>query len=203
MYKIVSVFLSAFLLAGCVGNPPRQSEIALYDLGDVSGAWVAPGFPIAAVEVRASSWLASSAQLYRLAYADALRRQSYTHSRWAAPPAELLERFLLRRIVFGQPDFTGPGCRLSLTLDELEQRFDTQQTSKIVLEARATLLPLHGDAILSKRAFLIQQPASSPDAKGGVVATRAAADALAGELAQWLGNVARERPQAVAICKGA
>jgi cholesterol transport system auxiliary component len=62
---------------------------------------------------------------------------------------------------------------------------------------------LHGDAILSKRAFLIQQPASSPDAKGGVVATRAAAEALAGEMAQWLGNVARERPQAVASCKGA
>ncbi len=203
MYKIVSVFLSAFLLTGCVGNPPRQSEIALYDLGDVSGAWAAPGFPIAAVEVSASSWLDSSAQIYRLAYADALRRQSYTHSRWAAPPAELLERFLQRRIVFGQPDFTGPGCRLSLTLDELEQRFDTQQTSKIVLEARATLLPLHGDAILSKRSFLIQQPASSPDAKGGVLATRAAADALAGEMAQWLGSVARERPQAVAICKGA
>jgi cholesterol transport system auxiliary component len=196
------IFLSIFLLAGCVGNPPRQSEIAHYDLGNVAGAWSAPGFPIATVEVRASPWLDSSAQMYRLTYADSQRRHAYTTSRWAAQPAELLERFLQRRIVFGQPDFTGPGCRLSLKLDELEQRFDAPQSSKLVLEAHAILLPLHGEAILSKRAFLIQQPAPSPDAQGGVVATRAAAEALAGEMAQWLGNVARERPQVVAICKG-
>jgi cholesterol transport system auxiliary component len=200
MKKVFLVFC-AFLLAGCFGTPPRQADVAFYDLGSLAGAWVAPGFPIAAVEVQASSWLATPAQLYRLSYADNLRRLAYATSRWAAPPAELLERFLQRRIVFGQPDFTGRGCRLQLKLDEIEQRFDSPQSSKIVLEVRASLLPRHGEALLAKRAFLVEKDAPTPDVQGGVAATREAVQALADELAQWLGAVARERPQAVAGCK--
>jgi cholesterol transport system auxiliary component len=195
------IFLSVFLLAGCVGNPPRQSEMAQYDLGDLAGAWGGSGLPIVAVDVGSSPWLDSPAQLYRLSYADDLRRRAYADSRWSALPAALIERFLQRRIVFGQPDFNGPGCRLRIALDELEQRFDTPQVSKIVLEVRASLLPLHGETLLSKRAFLIKQPAPTPDARGGVVATRAAAQILAGELAQWLNDVARERPQVASACK--
>lgn len=202
MRKIIVVLL-AFLLAGCIGNPPRGAEIASYDLGKLSGSWASPGFPITAVEVQASAWLDSPAQLYRLSYADNLRRRAYTESRWAALPAELLERALQRRIIFGQADFTGPGCRLQLMLDELEQRFDAPQTSQAVLEVRALLLPLRGDALLAKRAFLIEQPAPSADARGGVVATRAAVQALTDELAHWLGEVARERPQVLAMCQGA
>lgn len=199
----VIVLLSVFLLAGCIGNPPRDAAIASYDLGNLSGAWASPGFHVAAVEVQASSWLNSPAQLYRLAYADDLRRRAYTASRWAAPPAELIERALQRRIVFGQPDLDGAGCRLRLALDELEQRFDAPQASKAVLEVRATLLPMHGDALLAKRAFLIEKPAPTADARGGVAATRAATQALADELGQWLAAVARARPQIAAACKGA
>ncbi len=151
--------------------------------------------------MRSSSWLDAPAQLYRLAYSEPLRRHAYAESRWAAPPAELLERFLQRRIVYGQPDFTGPGCRLRLNLDEIEQRFDTPQASHVVLEMRASLLPRAGEAILAKRVFRIEKPAPTQDAAGGVAATRAAAQALADALAQWLGALARERPQAVSLCK--
>jgi cholesterol transport system auxiliary component len=202
MRKIILV-LSVFLLAGCVGNPPRQAEIASYDLGSHSLAWTSPGFHLVAVNVKASSWLESPAQLYRLAYADDLRRRTYTESRWVAAPAELLERALQQRIIFGQPDFSGPGCRLRLALDELEQRFDTSQSSKVILEVRASLLPPQGDTPLAKRAFKIEKPAPTADARGSVVATRAAAQALADDLAAWLGDVARERPQVTLACKGA
>jgi len=206
MRKIV-IMLFAALLAGCAGTSSRQSGIAHYDFGNLAGAWGAPGLPIATVAVRANSWLDAPAQRYRLAYADSLQRHAYANSRWAAPPAELLERFLQRRIVFGQPDFTGPGCRLQLMLDEIEQRFDTPQSSQVVLEVRASLLPLRsdtpfrGDAPLSRRAFLIQKAAPTPDAQGGVAATREAAQALADELAQWLNELARERPQVITPCK--
>lgn len=202
--KKTIVILCAVLLVGCVGSPPRQSAIAHYDLGDLignmSGAWVSPGLPIAAVAVRANSWLDSPEQRYRLAYAEPLRRHAYASSRWVAPPAQLLERFLQRRIVFGQPDFSGSGCRLQLMLDEVEQRFDTPQTSRLVLEVRASLLPLRGETPVSRRAFLIQKDAPTADAKGGVAATREAVQDLAAELAQWLNDLARERPQAVAVC---
>jgi cholesterol transport system auxiliary component len=191
----------AFLLAGCVGNPPRQAEVARHDLGALDGAWPSPGFPVAGVAVRAASWLDTPEQAYRLAYADDLRRRAYADSRWAAPPAELFESFLRRRIVFGQPDAGGAGCRLALALDELEQRFDSPQASEIVVEVRATLLPPRGKTPLSRHAVSIRKPAPTPDARGGVQAARAAAQALADELARWLATLARERPQAIATCR--
>lgn len=198
---LVAACLAVSSLTGCVGNPPRQSETARHDLGEMAGAWHAPGFPVAALNVRATSWLDTPALAYRLIYVDSLRRLVYADSRWVAPPAELIERFLRRRIVFGQPDFSGPGCRLNLVLDELDQRFDSPQASQVVLEVRASLLPLRGETLLSKRAFLIRQPAPTPDARGGVAATREAAQALADELARWLAEVAQQRPQTIAICK--
>lgn len=201
MRQLLALF-SVLLLAGCVGSPPRQADIAAYDFGNLAGAWPSPGFALAGVEVRATSWLDATAQLYRLNYADDLRRRSFAVSRWVAPPAELLERFLQRRIVYGQPDFAGRGCRLALTLDELEQRFSAEQASDMVLEVRARLLPPNGDTLLSKRAFLIRKPAPTADARGGVAATREAVQALAAELALWLGEVGRERPQLAAQCRG-
>lgn len=198
---LVAACLAVVSLAGCVGNPPRQGEAARHDLGEMPGVWHTPGFPVAALNVRATSWLDTPALAYRLIYVDSLRRLVYADNRWVAPPAELIERFLRRRIVFGQPDFSGPGCRLNLVLDELDQRFDSPQASQVVLEVRASLLPRAGEVILSKRAFLIEKPAPTQDAAGGVAATREAAQALAGELAQWLGELVRERPQAVSLCK--
>ncbi|MDO8958911.1 MAG: ABC-type transport auxiliary lipoprotein family protein [Rhodocyclaceae bacterium] len=204
MRKIVFILFAA-LLAGCAGTSSRQSELALHDLGHFAGARPATGLPIAVaiatIEVRANSWLAGPEMRYRLAYADSSRRHAYAHSRWAAPPAELLERFLQRRILFGQPESAGPGCRLQLHLDEIEQRFATPQSSQIVLEVRASLLPLRGDVPLSRRALLIQQDTPTADAQGGVAATREAVQALADELAQWLDALARERPQVITLCK--
>ena len=138
---------------------------------------------------------------FRLAYAEPQRRRIYVESRWAAPPAELLESFLKRRIIFGQPDFIGTGCRLQLVLDEFEQRFDEPQKSSAALEARALLTPLRGDAMLSKRTFLIRKPAPTADARGGVAAARDATQALVDDLGNWLGELSRERPAIVEQCR--
>lgn len=197
----IFLILSAFLLAACVGNPPRQTDIARHDLGNPEGRWPDVGIAIARIDVRAAAWLDSPAQLYRLSYADALRRHAYAENRWVAPPGELLERWLQRRILAGQPQGAGAGCRLVLWLDELEQRFDAPQSSQVVLEARASLLPPRGEGFVAQHGFRVSQAAPTPDARGGVKATRVAADALAGELARWLKELARERPPAVAVCK--
>jgi cholesterol transport system auxiliary component len=198
------IILCAMLLAACVGNPPRLVEIARHDLGDpvdTMGRWPATGIAISRIDVRVATWLDSPLQLYRLNYADPLRRQSYAENRWVAPPGELLERWLQRRILSGQNEVAGPGCRLVLWLDELEQRFDTPRSSQVVLDARASLQPLRGDTILAQQEFHLVKAAPTPDARGGVQATRAGADALTQELARWLGDLARERPQTIAMCK--
>lgn len=191
--------LSAFLLAACVGNPPQKSDIATNDLGPLPEGARAAGFPLAALDVRAASWLDTPAQLYRLAYADPARRQAYIASRWAAAPAELLERTLQRRIAFDPPGH----CRLGIALDELEQRFASTQNSEVVLEVRAAVQSGRGATPLAQRAFRIARPAPTPDARGGVAATRSAADALAEELTRWLGDLARQQPALVQQCKEA
>lgn len=200
MIKRVAAILAGMLLAACGGNV-RTAETARYDLGNIAGSWSGSRMPISAVEVQASSWLSGPAMYFRLAYAEPLRRQSYAESRWAAPPAELLEAFLKRRIVFGQPDFSGAGCRLQLVLVELEQRFDDPLNSQTVLEARAILTPLRGSEMLAKRAFAIHKPAAVAAASGGVAAARDAVQALADDLGAWMEETAREKPAIVERCR--
>jgi cholesterol transport system auxiliary component len=201
MTKWLATILAGLLLAACGANNVRTSELARYDFGELAGGGSASPVPLAAVDVQAASWLAGPAMHFRLAYAEPLRRQSYAESRWAAPPAELLEAFLKRRMVFAQPDFSGAGCRLQLVLDELEQRFDAPQSSSAVLEVRALLTPLHGAEIMSKRAFQIRKPAPVSTARGGVAATRDAVQALAVDLGLWLDELVRERPAVVNLCR--
>jgi cholesterol transport system auxiliary component len=192
--------LTSLMLAACVGNPPRQTAIALHDLGEVGGPGVGSVLPVATLEVQANSWLDSTAQLYRLSYADPLRRHAYTESRWVAPPAELIERLLMRRVAFG-PDPTAAGCRLRLMIDEFEQRFDAPQASRVVLDVRVQLLSPRNDTPLGLQLFRIDRPAPSADARGGVQAARLAGEALAGELVDWLAGLARDRPALVAACR--
>ena len=201
--RALSVFLCALLLAGCVGSPPRPVDIARHDLGDPGepgGRWPAGGVALSRLEVRVPAWLDTAAQAYRLDYADPLTRRNYAENRWVAPPGELLERWLQRRIPTGHDASAGPGCRLVVWLDELEQRFDSPRSSEVVLAARASLQPLRGDAVLAQQVFRIVTPAPRPDARGGVMATRAAADALAGELIGWLVGLSREQPRGIAQC---
>lgn len=190
-----------FLLAGCVGSTPRATAIARHDLGDPAGRWAENAIVIRDVEVRAAPWLDSPALLYRLADTAPLRRQSYAESRWVAPPGELLERWLERLILPVQPagEASG-GCRLVLWLDELEQRFGSPRASEVVLFARAGLW--RGKRILAQQTVQIVRPAPTPDSAGGVQATRAAAEALAEALAQWLGERRQQEPALVSVCAG-
>ncbi|MDP1611408.1 MAG: ABC-type transport auxiliary lipoprotein family protein [Sulfuritalea sp.] len=204
MTKWLSMVLAGTLLTACAGNV-RTADPVRYDFGAlaVSEAAAEPELrlPLATVEVHTASWLAGPAMHFRLAYAEPLRRQTYAESRWAASPGELLEAFLKRRLVFGQRDSGAAGCRLQLTLDELEQRFDDPQRSRMVLEVRAVLTPLHGSEILSRRVFLIGKPAATANAGAGAAATREVVLALAADLGVWLGDVAREKPAMVERCR--
>ncbi len=199
MTRLVTV-IAALLLVACGGNV-RTAEPVRYDFGSLDGSAAASRLPLAAVNVHAASWLGSPAMHFRLAYAEPLRRQSYVESRWAVPPAELLAALLKRRLVFSRSEPGGAGCRLQLVVDEMEQRFDAPQQSLVVLDVRAQLMPRRGAEILSRRTFRIQQPAATPDARGGAAATRDAAQALAAQLAGWLGDAAREKPAIAERCK--
>lgn len=198
--KFLVPILAGLLLTACIGNV-QTAEVAQYDLGILSGKETNSRIPIAEVDVQAASWLSGPAMYFRLAYADSLRRQSYAESRWAAPPAELLEGFLKRRLIFGQAEFNGAGCRLQLVIDEMEQRFDDPQKSHVVLEVRAQLAPRRTADILARRAFLIRKPATLPVARGGVAAAREAVQALAEDLGAWMNEITRDTPVIAERCR--
>ena len=200
MTKRLAIILASLLLAACGGNV-RTTEAVRYDFGALAGSGSGSRVPLATVEVQTASWLSGQAMYFRLAYAEPLRRQSYTESRWAAPPGELLEAFLKRSLIFGQRDSSGTGCRLQLVMDELEQRFDDPQKSHVVLEVRALLTPLRGTEILGRRVFLINQPAATADAGAGAAAARAAVQALAADLGAWLDEAAAAKPAIVERCR--
>ncbi len=200
MMRRLVTMLAGLLLAACGGNV-RTVEPVRYDFGNLDGSAVTLRLPLAAVEVQAASWLSGSAMHFRLAYAEPLRRQDYAESRWAAPPADLLEALVKRRLLFAQPAPGGAGCRLQLVVDEMEQRFEAPQQSLAVLEVRALLTPLRDSEILSRRAFRITRPAATADARGGAAATRDAAQALADDLAGWLAEISREKPAILERCR--
>jgi cholesterol transport system auxiliary component len=193
---------AGLVLAACGGSAATK-EVLRYDFGGfvASGSVAGSRIPVAAVDVQAASWLSGPDMHFRLGYAEPLQRRSYTESRWAAPPAELLEAFLKRRIVFGQSESGGGGCRLQVALDELEQRFDDLRGSKLVLEVRAQLIPVHGAEALSRKSFLIRKDVLAPDARGGASAARDAVLALADDLGAWLGELARAKPSLVERCR--
>ncbi len=190
-------------LVACGGNAGTR-ELLRYDFGGftVAGGGAGVRLPLASVEVQAASWLAGPDMYFRLTYAEPLQRRSYSESRWAAPPAELLEAFLKRRILSGQPESGAVGCRLLLALDELEQRFDAPQGSRVALEVRVQLLAARGGETLSGRSFLVQKPAAAPDARGGAAAARDAVHTLTVDIEGWLAEMSRDKPALAGRCRG-
>jgi cholesterol transport system auxiliary component len=183
-------------LAGCAAGL-RQAEPAQYDLGPAQGG-NADIPALRAVDVRAAAWLDSTAMQYRLAYADPARRLSYATSRWAAPPAALLEHWLRQRLLTAAAP--PGGCRLQIEIDEFVQVFAGERASRGEIEVRAALLPPRGETPLVRHAFAVGEAAASADARGGVAAQRAAAKALTDKLGAWLARTAADLPAVAAQC---
>jgi len=206
--------LAAALLGGCA-LPDKPRRAALYDFGpgELASVPVAPATPAAAGTLRpalvplalddistAGGALDSQALLYRLAYADAQQLRPYAQARWSMPPAQLLgqrlrERLGQQRAVFNAREGVAlnrsQNARLPLLrleLQEFSQLFSAPGTSVGLIRLQATLLEMTptGEKLVAQRTLMVQRPAPSADAAGGVRALTAAADAAIEELVPWL-----------------
>jgi cholesterol transport system auxiliary component len=193
------IFLPLILaLVGCA-LPDKAARPASYDFGPgplsvAASDRRAPLPALTLAEVQASPALNSPAMLYRLLYADAQHLQAYALSRWSMTPAELLRQRLAdtlgQRRALLSPEGGAPAgtATLRLSLEEFSQLFDSPQQSRGLLRLRATLSQSGpaGDRVLAQRSIIVQRPAPSADAPGGVRALSAATDAAAEELLGWL-----------------
>lgn len=180
MRSLISLAVTAGLLAACITSPSHTADPARFDFNSPTDN-LPPGYGVADVEVSAPTWLATGAMQYRLNYADRARRFDYADSRWVAPAPELLSQALDRRLAGP----TGGRCRLRIELDEFIQVFETPTSSKIVLAGRAIL---NGSAEIGRRSFSFAQAAATPDASGGVTAATTVVKTLGDELAAWIGQ---------------
>jgi cholesterol transport system auxiliary component len=143
-------------------------------------------------EVQAPPALDSAAILYRLAYSDAQQLQPYAQARWSMPPAQLvrqrLRESLSRWRAVLDPGESAVPLTLRVELQEFSQLFDTAQTSSGLVRLRATLIEAKGgaDRLVAQQVFVVQRPAASPDAAGGVRALMTASEAAVEEIGAWV-----------------
>ena len=197
--RFLSIALCVAVLSACSSPAPR---IAVYDFGpgvtapQVSNR-MAPLPPLLLMDAEAASALDGTAVLYRLGYADAQQLRPYAQARWSMPPAQLLRQRLRellgqRRSVLSPVDAVVPGTlALRLELEEFSQLFDSTQSSAGLVRVRATVSRFgNPPKPVAQTSFVVQRPADSADAKGGVQALAQASDALVLQVDQWLQQVA-------------
>lgn len=162
------------LLAGCGGGPAPEPRS--YDLGLAAPGAKLPGVRVGAV--RAVSPFDSTDMQYRLAYRDRAEIAAYANSRWAATPAELMRKQLLRASAEGVAK-----CALEVEIQEFSQVFAAKDASEARLELHARLAPAGVHRIIA-----IVEPNAGPDAPAGAAALSRAADRAVGELDAWVSS---------------
>jgi cholesterol transport system auxiliary component len=181
---------------GCASLPSPPVRPAVYDFGPgalTTSTATRPTLPpIVLQEVKAPPALDSAAVPYRLAYSDPQQLRPYAHARWSMPPAQLVQQRLreslsLTRAVVSPGESDVP-LALRVELHEFSQLFDTPQASSGLVRLRATLIEIKGgaDRLVAQQVFVVQRPAASADAPGGVRALMAATDAAIEEIGAWL-----------------
>lgn len=205
--RFASCALLLAVLGGCAGIVDKPVRAALYDFGPgqvtLPAAQQATRPPLVLADVDAAGGLQGSAVLYRLGYADEHQLRPYSQARWTAPAPQLVLQRLREQIGRDRMVLSpGEGAALGRTggllpralrveLEEFTHLFRSPTESVGLLRLRATLLENNagGEKLLAQRRVVIQRPAPTADAPGGVRALTAAVDAAADELAQWLAQV--------------
>jgi cholesterol transport system auxiliary component len=203
-------FFGAVTLAGCSALPDKPTRPSMYDFGPgalaaqpATGQAPLPSLlPLAIDDISTSGGaLDNLAVLYRLGYTDVQQLRPYAQARWSKPAAQLVQQRLREQLGQRRSIFRiGEGAALNrsqnavlplqlrLELQEFSQLFSAPEASVGLIRLRATLLELTpaGEKLLGQRLIVVQRPAASADAPGGVRALTAATDAAIEELDQWL-----------------
>ena len=193
--RLLAAAIVLFASSGCSLMGSKDPPKVNFDFGPPPAASVArytsnySGVSIVVYEVAAPGWMDSSSMYYRLAYQNAASPMPYAQSEWVMSPAALLTQRLrsslgassvgeLRSVASDDPAVYA----LRSELFEFEQVFDQPGRSRGVLRLRATL---ERRGMWAQRAFVIEKPAPTADAAGGVTALSQCADELAVLINQW------------------
>ncbi len=190
--RILLLLCFSALLGACFPLGQRsEGGMRLLDFGTPpSPLQEAAGRPVnALVEVGKPQWQDGLGIRYRLSYQDASQVREYARSRWAGPPARLVEQRLRQRLDLSSAGQRRGQCVLRIELDEFSQVFASPNDSIGLLQGQAFWLD-PARRPLAERRLSISSPAEAANASGGVAALQAAVDQLAGELLAWESELA-------------
>lgn len=162
------------VLAACGGGPPAPKTL---DLGFAASGAPLPGVNIGSV--RAVAPFDGVDMYYRLAWRISAELASFATSVWAAPPAELVRKQLLRASREGVGK-----CTLDIEIHEFTQVFASKEASEARVELRAWLAARSGR--FASRGWSVAEPDAGADAVSGAAAFARAADRAIGELGGWI-----------------
>lgn len=190
-----------FSLSACLTTGKRGGDTAFasYDFGAAPAALVpVPRKLPLAVEVRAPLWFDTLGIDYRLGYAEPARLREYAVSRWAGPPALLIQQRMMQQLALSMPGQSRTVCVLRFDISEFSQLFTTPQQSAAVLQGRLLLLD-RGRRQVAEKNIDIRVPIQQPNAQGGVLGLTSAVDLLNRQILVWEG----EWPEAEAtrVCR--
>ena len=169
-------FTAVLLLASCASR--EASPIRTYDLGvDVPKAQLPA---LRSVTVRAPMPFDSVEMYYRLAWRDAAEIAPFANSRWAAPPAELVRRQIVRAL----PGSAGGACSLDVELHDFSQRFSAPEASEARIELRAALVT--PERRVAAQTFRVVEGGAGANAASGSGAFGRAAERAVDELSGWI-----------------
>jgi cholesterol transport system auxiliary component len=175
MRRIAGLLL-CIALAGCGGNAADLAP-RTFDLGFAAPAVKFPA--LRGVSVRGVPPFDDVQMHYRLPWRHSSELADYAQHRWAAPPAELLRKQLLRA--------TGEGvgkCGLEIELQEFTQVFSSKEASEARIELRVLLT--NAAARVASRGLTVVEPGAGSEAASGAAAMARATERVLGELAGWV-----------------
>ncbi len=205
--SLFGIIFTAAVLGGCSALPDKPERATLFDFGPgpLTQQPTTRQAPLPALAIddvtTAGGVLDNAAVLYRLGYQDEQELRAYSLARWSMPPAQLLRQRLRDQLLLSRPVYNAreslalnrsqnPVLPLQVRLELLEfsHFFSSPNTSVGLVKLRATLVEVtpSGEKLINQRAIVVQRPAASADAQGGVRALTVATDAAIVEIEQWL-----------------
>ena len=173
--KRICFFLLSLALSGC-GGGTTSSDSRTVDLGLDAPAARLPALRIGSV--RALAPFDSTDMQYRLAYRNAAEVAAFANSRWAAPPADMIRKQLLRATEEG-----AGRCTLAVEVQEFSQVFASPAESEARIEMHIVLSSVA--KTVSKQIAAIDGKAG-PDAVSGASGFARAASRAIAELSSWV-----------------
>jgi cholesterol transport system auxiliary component len=190
--QLIAAVASAALLASCATDKPASN--ATFDFGPASMTQPAPATPpagaVVVTDVTGSAALDNERMYYRLQYANPLQARTYSNSRWAATPLEMVTQRLKTRIaqsgtkVLTATDASSGVSIMRTEIDDFTHSFETQAQSHGVVALRVSIF--QGNRLVDQRTFSRKTPADSADAAGGARALAASTDAVAADIIAWI-----------------